>query len=41
MLDGALEGEARENLWDELKQFIIIDGKEPDDEEESQDKQES
>jgi hypothetical protein len=30
-LDGALEGEAREQLWEELKQFIIVEGKEEGD----------
>jgi hypothetical protein len=30
-LDGALEGEAREKLWEELKQFIIVEGKEEGD----------
>ena len=32
-LDGAVEGEEREKLWDELKQFIIVEGQEPGDEE--------
>ena len=31
-LDGAVEGEERDKLWAELKQFIIVEGKEPDDE---------
>jgi hypothetical protein len=35
-LKGAVEGEERQALWDELKQFIIVDGKEPGDEEEEE-----
>jgi hypothetical protein len=36
-LDGAVEGEEREKLWEELKKFLIVEGKEEgdDDEEES------
>ena len=30
-LDGAVEGEERQVLWDELKQFIIVEGKEKGD----------
>jgi len=30
-LDGALEGEERQKLWDELKEFIVVDGKEEGD----------
>jgi len=32
-LDGAVEGEERQILWDELKQFIIVEGKEEGDDE--------
>lgn len=38
-LDGAVEGTEREELWESLKSFIIVEGKEEgddDDEEESQ-----
>ena len=31
-LDGAVEGEERQKLWDELNQFIIVEGKEEGDE---------
>jgi hypothetical protein len=31
MLEGALEGEERKKLWDELKEFIIEEGKEDED----------
>lgn len=31
LLDGAVQGEEREILWNELKQFIIIEGKEEGD----------
>ena len=34
-LDGAVEGEERLALWEELKQFIILEGKEPGDEEDN------
>jgi hypothetical protein len=38
-LDGAVEGPARDQLWDELKSFLIVEGKETgdddDDEEET------
>mmetsp|Transcript_24601 Transcript_24601/g.69034 ORF Transcript_24601/g.69034 Transcript_24601/m.69034 type:complete len:152 (-) Transcript_24601:176-631(-) len=30
-LDGAVEGDERMKLWEELKQFIIVEGKEPGD----------
>lgn len=30
-LDGAVEGEERQKLWDELKRFIIVEGKEEGD----------
>ena len=30
-LDGAVEGEERQALWDELKEFIIVEGKEEGD----------
>ena len=33
-LKGALEGEERQKLWDELKEFIIVEGKEEGDEDE-------
>ena len=32
MLEGALDGEERKALWEELKEFIIVEGKEPGDE---------
>lgn len=32
-LNGALEGEEREKLWEDLKQFIIVEGKEEGDDE--------
>jgi len=36
-LDGAVEGDERKALWEELKQFIIVEGKEEgDDDEEEQ-----
>lgn len=40
-LDGAPEGEERQKLWDELKQFIIVEGKEKgdDDDEENSEEQ--
>jgi hypothetical protein len=31
-LDGSLEGNERQALWDELKKFIIVEGNEPGDE---------
>jgi hypothetical protein len=34
-LDGAVEGREREELWEELKEFIIVEGKEEGDDEES------
>jgi hypothetical protein len=41
-LDGAVEGTERDQLWTELKHFIVIDGKEPgDDEEEEKEKEET
>lgn len=33
-LDGAVEGEERDKLWEELKEFIIVEGKEEGDDEE-------
>lgn len=30
-LDGAVEGEERQKLWDELKEFIVVEGKEKGD----------
>ena len=35
-LDGALEGEERQVLWDELKQFIIVEGKEEGDDDDKE-----
>jgi hypothetical protein len=34
-LDGAVEGEDRGRLWDELKSFIVVDGKEPGDDDDA------
>jgi len=34
MLQGALLGEQRRKLWDELKQFIVLEGKEEGDDDE-------
>eukprot|EP00934_Nitzschia_sp_Nitz4_P005636 Nitzschia sp. Nitz4//NODE_293_length_29386_cov_71.949235//6647//7198//NITZ4_additional_000033-RA//1//CDS//3329531821//5626//frame0 len=34
-LDGAVEGEQRDKLWEELKQFIIVEGQEPGDEDDA------
>jgi len=31
-LDGAVEGEERQMFWEELKEFIILDGKDAEDE---------
>ena len=36
-LKGALEGEEREKLWEELKQFLIEDGKEEGDDDDGED----
>ena len=33
-LDGAVDGEERQKLWDELREFIIVEGQEPSDKEE-------
>lgn len=41
ILDGAVEGEEKQKLWDELKQFIIVEGKEPEDEDKSPDTKDS
>jgi hypothetical protein len=38
-LDGAVEGEERQKLWDELKEFIIEEGKEPGDEDDKTEEQ--
>lgn len=35
-LKGAVEGEEREKLWNELKQFIIVEGKEEGDDDEKE-----
>ena len=35
-LDGAVEGKEREELWEELKEFIIVEGKEEGDEEDTE-----
>ena len=32
VLEGALQGAARDELWDELKEFIIVEGTEEGDE---------
>lgn len=34
-LNGSKEGEERQLLWDELNQFIVVDGKEPGDEDDN------
>ena len=36
-LDGAVEGEEREKLWNELKEFIVVEGKEEGDEDKEDD----
>lgn len=36
-LDGALEGDERQKLWDELKAFIVVDGKEAGDDDDDED----
>ena len=36
-LKGAVEGEEREKLWNELKEFIIVEGKEEGDDEDDDD----
>jgi hypothetical protein len=36
-LEGALEGEERDLLWQELKQFVIVDGKEEGDDDDNKD----
>jgi hypothetical protein len=33
-LDGAVEGDERDKLWEELKSFIVVEGKEPGDDDE-------
>jgi hypothetical protein len=33
-LDGSYDGEERQQLWDELKQFIVVEGKEEGDDDE-------
>jgi len=38
-LDGAVEGEERDALWEELKQFIIVEGKEEGDDDDKKDKE--
>ena len=35
-LEGAVEGDDRENLWNELRRFLVEEGKEPGDDEEEQ-----
>lgn len=40
-LTGALEGEERQKLWDELQQFIIVEGKEEGDDEDEDKKDEA
>lgn len=39
-LDGAVEGEERTKLMDELQKFIIVEGKEPGDEDDKDDEKE-
>ena len=34
-LDGAVEGDEREKLWQELKEFIVVEGKETGDDDEN------
>lgn len=38
-LDGAVEGEERQKLWDELKKFIIVEGKEEGDDDDGEGQQ--
>jgi hypothetical protein len=38
VLDGAVQGEEREVLWAELKQFVIVDGKEAGDDDDDEKK---
>jgi hypothetical protein len=40
-LDGALEGEERQKLWDELKEFVVVEGKEAEDEDATEEQQRS
>lgn len=40
-LQGAVEGKEREELWEELKEFIIVEGKEEGDDDEEADKEAS
>lgn len=40
-LEGAVEGEEREELWEELKQFIIVEGKEEGDDDDGDAKTDS
>lgn len=35
-LDGAVEGEERQKLWDELNEFIIVEGKEEGDDDDDE-----
>ena len=35
-LEGAVEGEEREKLWNELREFIIVEGKEEGDDDEEE-----
>lgn len=35
-LDGALEGEKRDLLWDELRQFVVLEGKEEGDDDDNE-----
>ena len=37
-LKGAVEGEEREKLWNELKEFISVEGKEDGDDEDDDEK---
>jgi hypothetical protein len=36
-LDGAVEGQEREQLWKELNRFIVVEGKEPGDDDDDDD----
>jgi hypothetical protein len=38
MLNGAVEGEERETLWNELREFLIVEGKEEGDDDDGKEK---
>lgn len=40
ILDGALQGEARDALWQELREFVIVEGKEEGDDDDDEDERE-